>query len=123
VIKLIQIAERSVADVVILELAGRMVLEEGDIPLRDYIRTLAQQGRVKVLLDMHDVSRLDSAGIGMLVADFLTLHRHGGTLKLMRLTERAKYLMALTRLNTVFEIFEVEEDAVRSFLTADPEVT
>ncbi len=113
-----QIAERSVAGVIILELTGRMVLEEGDNPLRDYIDELARQGRVKIVLEMQGVSRLDSAGMGMLVAKYVTVHRRGGRMKLLHPTERARYLLRITRLDSVFEIFENEADAIRSFATA-----
>ena len=117
---LIQIAERRAGEVTILTLSGRIVLEEGDIPLREYVDDLARQGRVKVVLDMQAVSRLDSAGIGMLVAKFLTLHRRGGRMKLLHLTERASHLLKITRLDSVFEIFDTEEDAVRSFAAPEP---
>jgi anti-sigma B factor antagonist len=119
---LLQIAERSVADVTILALTGELVLEEGDTFLRDYIDGLARQGRVKVILDLHDVSHLDSAGIGMIAAKYLTLHRWGGTVKLLHLTEKARYLLRITKLDRVFEIFDSEEAAVRSFTSA-PETT
>ncbi|MGH9200689.1 MAG: STAS domain-containing protein [Vicinamibacterales bacterium] len=112
---LIQIAERRVADITILELTGRMLLEEGDIPLRDYIDELARQGRVKIVLDMQGVA-LDSAGIGMHVAKYLTVHRRGGTVKLLNLTERASYLLRIMKLDGVFEIFDSEDAAVRSFV-------
>ena len=107
--------ERRVGDVTILELDGRLVLEEGEIPLRDHVNQLVAEGRVKIVLDMRNVTRLDSAGIGMLVSKYLTACRKGGSLKLVQPTDHSRYLLEITKLTTVFEIFESEDDAVRSF--------
>jgi anti-sigma B factor antagonist len=111
----IQITERSVSDVTILELEGRLVLDEGDTLLRDRVNRLVEQGRVKILLDMRNVTRLDSAGIGMLVSKYLTAHNKGGSVKLLHLTVRGDHLLDITKLSTVFEIFESEDEAIRSF--------
>lgn len=110
-----RITERTVGDVTILELEGRLVLTEGETPLRDCVNRLVEQGRVKIVLDMRNVTRLDSAGIGMLVSKYLTAHRKGGRIKLLNLTIRGDHLMGITKLSTVFEIFESEEEAIRSF--------
>lgn len=110
-----QITERVVADVTILELDGRLVLNEGDIVLRSRVNRLVEQGRVKIVLDMRNVTRLDSAGIGMLVSKYLTAHRKGGRIKLLHMTIRGDHLMNITKLNTVFETFESEDEAIRSF--------
>ena len=110
-----QITERSVGDVTILELEGRLVLNEGDIVLRTCVNRLVEEGRVKIVLDMRNVTRLDSAGIGMLVAKYLTAYRKGGTIKFLHMTIRGDHLMHVTKLFTVFEIFESEDEAVRSF--------
>lgn len=110
-----QITERSVGDVTIIGIEGRLVLNEGDLLLRSSVNRLVEQGRVKIVLDMRKVTRLDSAGIGMLVAKYLTAHRKGGTVKLLHMTVRGDHLMHTTKLNTVFEIFDSEEEAVRSF--------
>ena len=109
------ITERRVGDVTILELEGRLVLEEGDIPLRDSVNRLVAEGRVKIVLDMRSVTRLDSAGIGMLVSKYLTACSKGGSLKLLHPTVHSRYLLDITKLSTVFEIFESEDEAVRSF--------
>ena len=111
----LRIIERSVADVTVLELDGRLVLDEGDIPLRDCVNRLVEQGRVKIVLDMRNVTRLDSAGIGMLVSKYLTAQKKGGSVKLLHLTIRGDRLMDITKLSTVFEIFESEDEAIRSF--------
>ena len=112
---LMQITERAVGDVTILALEGRLVLDEGDVALRDYINRIVDQGRVKIVLDMQNVTRLDSAGIGMLVSKFLTSYRKGGSVKLLHLTIRGDHLLHITKLHTVFEIFDSEEEAIRSF--------
>ena len=112
---LMQITERVVADVTILELNGRLVLNEGDIVLRNCVNRLVEEGRVKIVLDMRNVTRLDSAGIGMLVSKFLTSYRKGGSIKLLHLTIRGDHLLHITKLHTVFEIFDSEEEAIRSF--------
>jgi len=110
-----QIAERRVGDVTILTLTGRLELDDGDSVLRDRANQLAAEGRVRLLLDMANVTRLDSAGIGVLVSKYLTMTRRGGTLKLLHLTERTSRLMDITRLVTIFEIFHDEDEALRSF--------
>jgi len=110
-----QITERTVGDVTILALEGRLVLEEGDTALRDYINRIVEQGRVKIVLDMRNVTRLDSAGIGMLVSKLLTAQKKGGRVKLLNLTVRGDHLLDITKLSTVFEIFESEDEAIRSF--------
>jgi anti-sigma B factor antagonist len=109
------ISERRVDDVTILTLGGRMVLDEGDVPLRDHIDELVSQGRVKLVLDMQHVYYLDSAGMGMLVAKYLTVRRRGGTIKLVNLTNRTGRPLSVTRLTSVFEIFDTEDEALESF--------
>jgi anti-sigma B factor antagonist len=110
-----RITERRVADITILDLEGRLVLYEGDLDLRQYVDRLVQEGRVKIVLDMRNVSRLDSAGIGMLVSKYLTAKRAGGCIKLLHLTNRGSHVMDITKLSSVFEIFEEEDEAIRSF--------
>lgn len=110
-----RITERTVDDVTILELEGRLVLAEGELVLRDHVNRLVQQGRVRIILDMKKVTRLDSAGLGMLVSKFLTTHARGGRLKLLNLTDRGDTLVGATKLHTIFETFESEDEAVRSF--------
>ena len=110
-----KITERRVADVTILSLDGRLVIEEGDITLRNWVDRLVEEGRVKIVLDLRNVTRLDSAGIGMLVSKYLTACRRGGRLKLLNLTPRGDYLIHMTKLSTVFEIFDSEDEALRSF--------
>jgi anti-anti-sigma factor len=111
----IEIVERHAGDVTILELTGRLAIDEGEMPLRDRMKALAAQGAVKVLLDLAHVVRLDSDGLGMLVAGHLTLRRQGGTMKLLHLTPRERELMKVTKLSSVLEAFDDEDAAVRSF--------
>ena len=112
------VIERRIGDVTILQLIGRLELETGDLILRDTINHLVEEGQVKLVLDMKDVTRLDSAGIGMLVSKYLTVRRAGGTIKLLHPTERTDHLMDITKLTTVFQVFDDEVSAVRSFDTA-----
>ena len=113
-----KIAEAQVGDVTILRLSGRLELEEGDLVFRDYVNRLVAEGRVKIVLDLKNVTRIDSAGIGMLVSKYLSTRNRGGTIKLLHLTRRSDHLMDITRLATVFEIFGEEVDALRSFEAA-----
>ena len=109
------ITEVQVGDVTVLRLSGRLELEEGDLDFRDHVDRLVAGGRLKILLDLKAVTRIDSAGIGMLVSKYLSTQKRGGTIKLLQLTRRSDHLMDITRLATVFEIFDDEADAVRSF--------
>jgi anti-sigma B factor antagonist len=110
-----RIVEAQVGDVTILRLSGRLELEQGDLLFRDHVNRLAASGRVKILLDLKDVTRIDSAGIGMLVSKYLTARNRGGTIKLLHLTRHSDHLLDVTRLATVFEIFDDEAEALRSF--------
>ena len=110
-----KIAEERVGDVTILRLSGRFELEEGDLIFRDRVNTLVAAGRVKIVLDFKNVSRIDSAGIGMLVSKYLTARKRGGTIKLLNLTRHSDHLIDITRLDTVFEIFDDEAAAIQSF--------
>jgi anti-sigma B factor antagonist len=110
-----EIVEQRVGDVTILRLKGRLELDDGDIILRNHVDGLVAQGRVNVVLDMTDVTRMDSAGIGMLVGKYMTVKNRGGILRLLHLTDRTSRLLHVTRLETVFDIFEQEDAAIQSF--------
>ena len=110
-----QVIERRIGDVTVLQLIGRLELETGDLILRDTVNRLVEEGQVKLVLDMKEVTRLDSAGIGMLVSKYLTVRRAGGTIKLLHPTERTDHLMDITKLTTVFQVFDDEASAVKSF--------
>lgn len=109
------IAERRADTVTILELAGRLIVDDGDRALREYIDSLVRSGRTQVLLDMKAVSYVDSGGVGALVSKYLTLKKAGGDLKLLHLNRRSGRVLEITRLVEVFDVFESERDALRSF--------
>lgn len=110
----LRIAEEPAAAVTILRLEGRLELDEGDTVFRDCVDRLAKAGRVTLILDMRQVTRLDSAGIGMLVAKYLTVLRKGGTMALLGLTGRCGRLMDVTQLTSIFPVFDDEQEALRS---------
>jgi anti-sigma B factor antagonist len=110
-----QIEERVVDDVTILDLKGKMTLGEGDELLKDKIGSLVSQGRKKILLNLEAVPYIDSAGLGEIVRTYTTVSRQGGALKLVNLTKRITDLLSITKLLTVFETFDQEKDAVASF--------
>ena len=114
-----QIEERIVADVTILDLKGKMTLGEGDELLKDKINSLIHQGQKKLLLNLEGVPYIDSAGLGEIVRTYTTVSRQGGSLKLVNLTKRITDLLSITKLLTVFETFDSEKDAVASFQSAN----
>ena len=113
-----QIVERAVGDVTVLDLKGKMTLGEGDELLKDKINSLIQQGRRKVVLNLEDVPYIDSAGLGEIVRTYTTISRQQGSLKLLNLTKRITDLLSITKLLTVFDTYDSEADAVRSFSSA-----
>ena len=113
-----QIEERVVGDVTILDLKGKMTLGEGDELLKDKINSLIHQGQKKLLLNLEGVPYIDSAGLGEIVRTYTTVSRQGGNLKLVNLTKRITDLLSITKLLTVFETFDSEKDAVASFQSA-----
>ena len=112
------IEERVVGDVTILDLKGKMTLGEGDELLKDKINSLIHQGQKKLLLNLESVPYIDSAGLGEVVRTYTTVKRQGGTMRLLNLTKRIEDLLAITKLLTVFETYDNEADAVRSFTVA-----
>jgi anti-sigma B factor antagonist len=110
-----QISERVVGDVTILDLNGKITLGEGDELLKDKINSLLNQGQRKLILNLEGVPYIDSAGLGEIVRTYTTVSRQGGRLKLLNLTKRIQDLLSITKLLTVFETFESEEQAVQSF--------
>ena len=114
-----QIEERIVGDVTILDLKGKMTLGEGDELLKDKINSLIHQGQKNLLLNLEGVPYIDSAGLGEIVRTYTTVSRQGGALKLVNLTKRITDLLSITKLLTVFETYDNEADAVRSFSSAN----
>jgi anti-sigma B factor antagonist len=111
----ITISERQIGDVTILDLRGRLVFDDGDTSCAERIDRLIRQGRVQILVNLQHVSYIDSAGVGALVSKYVTLRRRGGNLKLLCLSERVRHVMSIAHLLGVFESFESEEHAIRSF--------
>jgi anti-sigma B factor antagonist len=110
-----QIEERVVGDVTILDLKGKITLGEGDEALKDKINSLTLQNRKQILLNLEGVPYIDSAGLGEVVRTYTTVSRQGGQLKLVNLTKRIEDLLSITKLLTVFETFESEAEALKSF--------
>ena len=111
-----QLSERRVGDVVIVDVSGKITLGDGgDQALKDKMRSLVQQGHTKLLLNLGDVSYVDSAGLGEIVQSYATVNKNGGALKLLNVTKRLKDLLSITKLLTVFETFDSEPEAVTSF--------
>ena len=103
----------------VLDLKGRLVFDEGDMVLRSRVDTLIEQGRLRIVVNLRDVTYVDSCGIGLLVAKFVSLRRKGGDLRFVHVTPRSHRLMEITKLIDIFRIFESEEEAVASF-TSEP---
>ena len=111
----VKLTIRQVGDVTVIDAAGRITLGEGASTFRDTVRDLAAKGDKKLLLNLSEVSYIDSSGIGEMVSGFTTVTNHGGQLKLLGLSKRVKDLLQITKLYTVFEVFDDEASAVRSF--------
>ena len=110
-----EIVERTVNDVTVLDLKGKMTLGEGDELLKDKINSLLAAGKKKLLLNLESVPYIDSAGLGEVVRTYTTVSRQGGSLKLLNLTKRIEDLLSITKLLTVFETFDTEAEAIKSF--------
>jgi anti-sigma B factor antagonist len=109
------IASREVAGVNILDLSGRITLGEGSVQLRDAIRGLIGKGKKKILLNLGDVNYIDSSGLGELVSAFTTAKNQQADIKLLNLTKKVHDLLQLTKLVTVFDIYDDEASAIASF--------
>ena len=111
----VKLNTRQVGDVSVVDVAGRITLGEGSSALRDTLRDMVSKNQKKILLNLGEVSYIDSSGIGELVSGFTTVTNSGGQLKLLNLTKRVKDLLQITKLYTVFDVHEDEAAAVRSF--------
>ena len=109
------IEERASGDVMILDLKGKLTIGEGDELLKDKINSLIQQGHRKLLMNLEGVRYVDSAGLGEIVRTYTTVSRQGGSLKLLNLTKRIEDLLAITKLLTVFDTYDSEQEALDSF--------
>jgi anti-sigma B factor antagonist len=110
-----EIVERTVSDVTVLDLKGKMTLGEGDELLKDKINSLMASGTKKLLLNLESVPYIDSAGLGEVVRTYTTVSRQGGSLKLLNLTKRIEDLLSITKLLTVFDTFDSEAEAIKSY--------
>ncbi|MEZ5429112.1 MAG: STAS domain-containing protein [Pyrinomonadaceae bacterium] len=111
----LNISERQAGDVTILDMDGKVTIGEGSVALRNAIRRLLGEGKNKILLNLGNVGYIDSSGIGELVSSFTAVNKEGGTLKLLNLTEKIQDLLAITKLLTVFDVYEDEGEALSSF--------
>jgi len=111
----LDVRERKAGDVTILDLSGSIRMGEGCISLRNAIRGLADDGRKNILLNLASVKNVDSSGIGEMIANYTSITRDGGQLKLLNLTEKIRDLLVITKLLTVFDAYESESEALNTF--------
>jgi anti-sigma B factor antagonist len=111
----LELNERQAGDVTILDMSGSVRMGEGAIALRNSIRGLNDEGKKKILLNLAGVKNVDSSGIGELIANYTTISRDGGQLKLLNLTDKIQNLLVITKLLTVFDSFDNEAEALNSF--------
>ncbi len=111
----LEVNERQAGDVIILDMTGSVRMGEGAVSLRNSIRGLNDDGKKKILLNLAGVKNIDSSGIGELIANYTTISRNGGQLKLLNLTEKIQNLLVITKLLTVFDSYDNEAEALSSF--------
>jgi anti-sigma B factor antagonist len=111
----LRIDEREVGDVTVLTLAGEITLDDGDLVFGRYVDQVVARKRVKILVDLAEVTYIDSSGIGMMVAELRMVRKNGGDMRLLRLSSRGQRLFSLLKLRSTFETFDDEALAVRSF--------
>ena len=111
----LEVTERQAGDVTILDMNGSVRMGEGAISLRNSIRGLIDGGKKKILLNLGGVKNIDSSGIGELIANYTTVSRDGGQLKLLNLTDKIQNLLVITKLLTVFDSYDNETEALNSF--------
>jgi anti-sigma B factor antagonist len=110
-----EISERNDGKVTVLNVTGKITLGDGDMLLKDKLHSLLNQGRKDVLLNLGQVSYVDSAGLGAIVGAYTTMTRQGGSLKLVSVTKKLQDLLSITKLLTVFETFDSEDEGLRSY--------
>jgi anti-sigma B factor antagonist len=111
----LNISERQAGDVSILDMAGKITIGEGSVALRTAIRRLLEEGKKKILLNLGKVNYIDSSGIGELVSSYTAIGKDSGQLKLLNLTQKLQDLLTITKLLTVFDVYDSEEEALASF--------
>jgi anti-sigma B factor antagonist len=110
-----KLTERRIGDVTLLELKGRLVFDDGDSVLLSRVNELVDEGRVKIIVDLKGITYIDSCGVGVLVAKFVSARRKGGDLRLLSLSPRCEHVMQISGLLNVFETFNSEPDALAAF--------
>ncbi len=110
-----KIETRKVGDVTVLDCSGKITLGEGTMTVRNTVREILKNGGKKIILNLGDVNYIDSSGIGELVSSYTTVTSGGGQLKLLNLTKKIQELLAITKLLTVFQVYNDERAAVASF--------
>lgn len=110
-----KIETRKVGDVTVLDCSGKITLGEGTMAVRNSVREILKNGGMKIILNLGDVNYIDSSGIGELVSSYTTVTNGGGQLKLLNLTKKIQELLAITKLLTVFQVYNDERAAVSSF--------
>ena len=111
----LDVKQRQAGDVTILDLNGSVRMGDGAVSLRNSIRGLIEKGNKKILLNLSGVKHIDSSGIGELIANYTTLSRDGGQLKLLKLTDKIRDLLVITKLLTVFDAYDDEAEALNTF--------
>ncbi len=111
----LRIVERQTGDVAVLALSGQMLLDDGDLVFGRKIRDLIDRGCVKIVIDLGGMTYIDSSGVGMLVGKLNNVRAKGGDIRLLHVTTRGQRLFGMLKILTVFETFEDEAQAVRSF--------
>ena len=110
-----KIEMRTIGDVRILDCSGKITLGEGTMSIRNMVRELLQGGAKKIILNLADINYIDSAGVGELVSTYTTVVNGGGALKLLNLTKKLRDLLTITKLLTVFDVFDDEKAALAGF--------
>jgi anti-sigma B factor antagonist len=111
----LNIEERQAGDVTILDMKGKITIGEGSVALRTAIRRMLEEGKKKILLNLAGVGYIDSSGIGELVSSYTAIEKEGGQLKLLNLTQKLQDLLTITKLLTVFDVYESESEALNGF--------
>ncbi len=111
----LNINERQAGDVTVLDMSGKITIGEGSVSLRSAIRRLLEEGKKRILLNLAGVSYVDSSGIGELVSSYTAINKEGGQLKLLNLTQKIQDLLTITKLLTVFDVYDNEAEALNSF--------
>ena len=110
-----KIETRTIGDIKVLDCSGKITLGEGTMTVRNTVRDILKGNGKKIILNLADVNYIDSSGIGELVSTYTTVANSGGQLKLLNLTKKIQELLAITKLLTVFQVFENEQAALASF--------